>query len=115
MLQDFKRVLAENGAEFADSFVKNLHRTIKYMKPSTDSKPTTGKKPSSAKSSKLERLAESMPFLALPDEERKPDIASDDKPTLDTKDDALLDDMAFLESMAPSKNKGSAAPPPHGH
>ena len=64
-LDDFKRVLGENGAEFADSFVKNLHRIIKHMKPAgasnSDTKPTDTKP---TKSSKLERLAESMPFLA---------------------------------------------------
>jgi ATP-dependent RNA helicase DHX8/PRP22 len=30
---DFKRVLAENGAEFAESFVDNLLRIIKHMMP----------------------------------------------------------------------------------
>merc|ERR1719334_1287169 len=43
-----------------------------------------------------------MPFLALPDE--KPVREEDSKPE-DTKDDLILNDMAFLESMAPSKAK----------
>jgi hypothetical protein len=31
--EDFKRALAENGAEFAESFVDNLLRIIKHMMP----------------------------------------------------------------------------------
>ena len=84
--EDFKKALQENGAEFTDSFIDNLLRIIKHMKPAMPKKVTD-----------KENIAEIIPCLALPNEEVKPK----QEETGENADDML----AYLESMAPSKNQ----------
>ena len=84
---DFKKVLIENGADnFTDSFIENLMRLIKHMKPAKNENKTSS-------NGKLERISDALPCLALPDNE---------PPDRETEDGGNVDDMmAFFESKAP--------------
>lgn len=92
---DFKKVLAENGAEFADSFVENILRIIQHMMPSKSG----GK---SEAGGKLGYLKEQLPFLALPDEVKEKKEKPPPK-VVEKKNEEVDSMMEFLESMAPSK------------
>jgi ATP-dependent RNA helicase DHX8/PRP22 len=73
-LDKFKKALSSNGAEFADSFVENILRIIKHMKPKMAGDPVAGSKKSEKISkTKVEKLAENFPFLSLPDKKAKED------------------------------------------
>jgi ATP-dependent RNA helicase DHX8/PRP22 len=73
-LDKFKKALSSNGAEFADSFVENILRIIKHMKPKMAGDPAAGSKKSEKISkTKVEKLAENFPFLSLPDKKAKED------------------------------------------
>ncbi|KAF7995038.1 hypothetical protein HCN44_004510 [Aphidius gifuensis] len=93
-LEDFKKTLEENGGEYTDSFVNNLHRIIHHMKPQ---KSQNSNQPGS--SSQADPLAHKFPGLALPNEPRN----------IDTTDDAAVvnDAMALFESFAPSSSSAS--------
>ena len=83
-IDNFKKELKNNGAEFADSFYENLFRLIKHMKPAAGLVPE-----------KKNSIAEALTCLALPNEQAKP---KKDEPS-ENADDM----MALFESMAPSK------------
>ena len=103
----FKKVLHENGAEnFADSFIENLLRIIKHMKPKNDSKNEANEK---EPKTKMDKLAKNLPFLALPnDATKKQEVKKEVKEEKDTQE---VDDMMnFLEAMAPSKWETSRSP-----
>lgn len=97
---DFKRVLADNGAEFTDSFVENLLRIIKHMKPAVKAPldPVT----------KADRLANAFPALARAND----DIDHSDNPKEAKRDNGGGgggdDLMAFFESMAPSSSSSAS-------
>lgn len=98
-LEDFRKVLSKNGAEFADSFTENILRIINHMKADASKPLDDDQKPRT----KADKLAKTLPFLALPDEvkevEKKVELKAEDK--------AEVDDMlSMLESMAPSTKKG---------
>ncbi|XP_043483846.1 ATP-dependent RNA helicase DHX8 [Leptopilina heterotoma] len=93
--EGFKKVLNENGAEFSDSFVQNLLRIIKHMKPT----PAQASPP--AKSRKDE-LSTKFPGLALPNERPDEKISNDDDD-----DDIINQAMASLEAFAPSSLKNN--------
>lgn len=104
-LESFKKVLAENGAEFSDSFVANLLRIIQHMKPNKK-----GANPAN-NASKATTLAERFPALTIPNE---PQQTMDDfightpEPIKEEKQensDVVADLMAQLEADAPSKRK----------
>ena len=61
---EFRKALLDNGAEFADSFIENILRIINHMKPKGRGKGEGG---GGAK----DYMREQLPFLALPDEEKK--------------------------------------------
>jgi len=65
----FKKALIDNGAEFADSFIENILRIIKHMKPKVAAA-TVPKKSEKKSKSKMENLAENFPFLSLPDQKK---------------------------------------------
>lgn len=68
-LSTFKKALIENGAEFADSFMENILRIIKHMKPKAPvdiSKPNTSER---APKNKIEKLAQNFPFLSIPNKD----------------------------------------------
>ena len=62
----FKKVLLENGADFSDSFIENLLRLIKHMKPKHEELKTQ-KEPKN----KIDKMAQNLPFLALPNDVKK--------------------------------------------
>lgn len=95
----FKRVLAENGAEFSDSFITNLLRIIQHMKPAlSKASGLSGKL-----ISKQDVLTEKFPGLAIPNEPQKPlyqEIEEEEKEkAVDT--DVVADLMAQFEAAAP--------------
>ena len=101
-LDGFKKALSENGAEFADSFVENILRIIKHMKPKMAGGSKKTDKPGKESKTKVEKLAESFPFLSLPDKKAKDDVERKEEKKVEEKVD---DVMAFLEAMAPSVKK----------
>lgn len=103
-LPAFKKVLAENGAEFSDSFVENLLRIIQHMRPSLTSSGNPMKSNPEAST-----LAEKFPGLAIPNEPQIPLGDGDDKEEEKTDqerevaDKEIVDDlMAQFEAEAPS-------------
>jgi ATP-dependent RNA helicase DHX8/PRP22 len=91
----FKKVLVENGADsFSDSFIENLLRLIKHMKPNKSSSNNSKAEPKT----KTDKLAHNLPFLALPNEAKKEEV----KKEAVEKVDVMMD---LLESMAPSLQK----------
>jgi len=70
-LPTFKKALIENGAEFADSFMENILRIIKHMKPKGSAEPARPKKSEKGPKNKIEKLAENFPFLSIPNKEEK--------------------------------------------
>ena len=101
----FKKVLHENGAEnFADSFIENLLRIIKHMKPKNDSKIEENEP-----KTKMDKLAKNLPFLALPNDAKKQEVKKEVK---EEKDANEVDDMMnFLEAMAPSAKRETSNSP----
>ena len=93
----FKKVLAENGAEFADSFIENILRIIQHMMPKKSGDKSGG---GGGGGGKLDYLKEQLPFLALPNDEKELPKAP---PVVEEKNEEVDDMMSFLESMAPSK------------
>merc|ERR1711963_515486 len=85
----------------ADSFIENLLRIIKHMKPKHEDE----KEPKT----KMDKLAKNLPFLALPnDATKKQEVKKEVK---EEKDNQEVDDMMnFLEAMAPSKRETSKSP-----
>ena len=65
----FKKVLLENGADFSDSFIENLLRLIKHMKPKHEELKVE-KEPKN----KIDKMAHNLPFLALPNDVKKEEI-----------------------------------------
>lgn len=113
-LDSFKKALAENGAEFSESFVSNLLRIIQHMRP---------KKSSAGQSNTLidstgskEDLAFKFPGLAIPNEPQIP-LSEDEDDKQDSSkvvaeekvvnedNDVVADLMAQFEADAPSANK----------
>lgn len=92
--ESFKKVLIENGAEFSDSFVQNLLRIIKHMKP-------TPAQASAPVKSKKDELSTKFPALALPNERLDEKMSNDDD------DDIINQAMASLEAFAPSSLKNN--------
>jgi len=70
-LDDFKKALDENGADFADSFVENILRIIKHMKPKMAGGSKKAEKSEKVSKTKIEKMAESFPFLSIPDKKIK--------------------------------------------
>ncbi len=70
-LDDFKKALDENGADFADSFVENILRIIKHMKPKMAGGSKKVEKSEKVSKTKIEKMAESFPFLSIPDKKIK--------------------------------------------
>lgn len=106
-LDDFKKALIENGAEFPDSFIANLLRIIQLMKTSKNSKLTEDEFKAKVHS---DELASKFPGLAIPNEPIKAkDVAKDEKDVKDLKVKkdkmhSVADDMmAELEAFAPSQ------------
>ncbi|KFB48712.1 hypothetical protein ZHAS_00016714 [Anopheles sinensis] len=111
-LDAFKRVLAENGAEFSDSFTTNLLRIIQLMKPASGKRGTGSAFEDDANDGN--NLAYKFPGLAIPN--NKKGYSSDEgeyegkEDQKDRKEDkkttnkVVVDDMfSELEKMAPSK------------
>lgn len=101
-LEDFKKVLAENGAEFSESFVANLLRIIQHMKPT---KNTTSS--SSVKNGNADNLALKFPGLAIPNKPQKLLIEMDNlelKKEIKRSDNDVDDIMDLLEAQAPSSS-----------
>ena len=91
-IEDFKKALTDNGAEFSESFVGNLLRIIHLMKP-----PKTGSKSFASFDDDGDHLAKKFPGLAIPNEKQ-----SEDKKESKGLADSIVDDMfAELEAMAP--------------
>ena len=63
---EFRKVLLENGAEFADSFIENILRIINHMKPKSQGEGGGGEK---------DYMRQNLPFLALPDEIREKKVS----------------------------------------
>ncbi|XP_070505964.1 ATP-dependent RNA helicase DHX8 [Chironomus tepperi] len=96
-IEDFRKALVQNGAEFSDSFTSNLMRIICLMKPSLKKK--SGQTAFTEKSSEKDVLAYKFPGLAIPNKE----IDSDQEEKKPKNDDSTVDDMmAELEALAPS-------------
>ena len=70
-LDEFKKALEENGADFADSFVENILRIIKHMKPKMAGGSKKAEKSEKVSKTKIEKMAESFPFLSIPDKKKK--------------------------------------------
>ena len=70
-LDEFKKALEENGADFADSFVENILRIIKHMKPKMAGGSKKSEKSEKVSKTKIEKMAESFPFLSIPDKKKK--------------------------------------------
>lgn len=115
-IDEFKKALIENGAEFSDSFMTNLLRIIQHMKPAPVS---TAK---SKEHSNKNPLANKFPGLAIPNEgPKKYSSDSEDEAKRTTsadifkaeskagvKSDSVVDTaMAELEALAPSNIGGS--------
>ena len=128
-LESFKKVLYENGAEFNESLICNLHRIIQHMKPTSD---VSSKYSTLDPKTKEDKLAVKFPGLAIPNDpefqtkygsdskdkspskekkkkkkKKEKDVEMEDKP--DTKVlksemavDVIDDAMAALEALAPS-------------
>ena len=94
----FKKALVEFEAEFSDSFIENLLRIIKHMKPKDDIS-----KAGPAPKNKIDKLANNLPFLALKNDEVKKEPVAEKEENVD-------DMMSMLESMAPSQRKHSPSP-----
>lgn len=95
---NFKKVLAENGAEFPDSFISNLLRIIQMMNPSKGG--GDGDTASTSGGGNTDRLAMKFPGLAIANKSQK-----EMKATVDVADDM----MAALEAFAPSVPSTSTA------
>jgi ATP-dependent RNA helicase DHX8/PRP22 len=95
-LDDFRKALVQNGAEFSDSFTSNLLRIICLMKPSVKKK---SKQPIMDEGDSSKNvLAIKFPGLAIPNKKIDDDNDDEKKPTADS----IVDDMmAELEAMAP--------------
>ncbi|XP_055613923.1 ATP-dependent RNA helicase DHX8 [Uranotaenia lowii] len=110
-LDAFKRALAENGAEFAESFTTNLLRIIQLMKPPKGRVAGVGVSDFEVDDT-MGNLARKFPGLAIPNakkgfESDVEDDADDEEEFEDKKksEDSVVDDMfAELESMAPSSS-----------
>ena len=98
--EKFKKALIEFEAEFSDSFIENLLRLIKHMKPKEDH----GKQSNQQPKNKIDKLANNLPFLALKNEE----IKKETHPPVQKRED-VSDMMDMLESMAPSKRRRSTS------
>lgn len=95
-IEDFRKALVQNGAEFSDSFTSNLMRIICLMKPSLKKK--SNQSALTEKSSEKDILAYKFPGLAIPNKEIEDD--EDDKKK---NEDSTVDDMmAELEALAPT-------------
>jgi ATP-dependent RNA helicase DHX8/PRP22 len=109
-LDDFRKALVQNGAEFSDSFTSNLLRIIFLMKPSVKKK---SNQPllAEGESSKT-ALAMKFPGLAIPNKkiEGEEEKDEEDKKKPPTADSIVDDMMAELEAMAPGeKPQGSSS------
>jgi ATP-dependent RNA helicase DHX8/PRP22 len=94
-LEDFRKELVKNGAEFSDSFTSNLMRIICLMKPKLKKK--AGQHPAEEVGSEKDVLAMRFPGLAIPNK-----LIEDDEKKDKKGDDSTVDDMmAELEAMAP--------------
>ncbi|XP_055621408.1 ATP-dependent RNA helicase DHX8 [Toxorhynchites rutilus septentrionalis] len=109
-LDAFKKVLAENGAEFSESFTSNLLRIIQLMKP-----PKGGGAANVSAFEEDDRiggLAMKFPGLAIPNAKKGYESEEDDekshKPDV-KQGSSVVDDMfAELENMAPSVSKAES-------
>lgn len=106
-LEDFKKVLIENGAEFPDSFITNLLRIIQLMK-----RPKNASISESELNDKLDadRLAMKFPGLAMPNKKQDEVIESvveKDEKKVKVEKNVADDMMAELEAFAPSTSKES--------
>ncbi|XP_053689377.1 ATP-dependent RNA helicase DHX8 [Sabethes cyaneus] len=106
-LDGFKKVLAENGAEFSESFISNLLRIIQLMKPPKQKKGGT-QYSDFEDDDRVKNLAMKFPGLAIPNA-KKGYESDEEMPREDikanTKDVShnVVDDMfTELENMAPS-------------
>lgn len=95
-LEDFKRELIKNGAEFSDSFMSNLLRIILLMKP------VGSKSVNAADAPEKDSLAKKFPGLAIPNK-------FGEDPQAEGKDaDSIVESMmAELEALAPPTNSSS--------
>nr|XP_029734851.1 LOW QUALITY PROTEIN: ATP-dependent RNA helicase DHX8-like [Aedes albopictus] len=117
-LDAFKRVLAENGAEFAESFTSNLLRIIQLMKPPKGKGGKSGGLSAFEEDDRVGGLAMKFPGLAIPNSKKgyESDAGEEEEEDEDDckkgkgkvgGDSNVVDDMfAELESMAPSTSSG---------
>lgn len=97
-LEDFRKALVQNGAEFSDSFTSNLMRIICLMKPKLKKK--AAQHPAEEVSSDKDVLAMKFPGLAIPNKELEVD--PNEKENKKGGDSTVDDMMAELEAMAPT-------------
>ncbi|XP_055533489.1 ATP-dependent RNA helicase DHX8 [Wyeomyia smithii] len=108
-LDSFKKVLAENGAEFSESFTSNLLRIIQLMKPPKEK--GTSVYSAFEEDDRVGNLAVKFPGLAIPN--AKKGYESDEEKhkedckvrTKDPSHDVVNDIFSELENMAPSACK----------
>lgn len=102
-LEDFKRELIKNGAEFSDSFISNLLRIIVLMKPSVSQK--SGHQV--FVDPERDNLSKRFPGLAIPnkfvEDEKK------EEKVISQADSIVEDMMAELEALAPPAGSSSMA------
>ncbi|XP_076349561.1 ATP-dependent RNA helicase pea [Tachypleus tridentatus] len=92
--EGFKKVLEENGAEFADSFTANLLRIIHHMQPKQLAVSEDDIKIENTEKTELEIKKEKYPVLALPNDPKVRTMLE-----MDVK--VAADAFAELEAMAP--------------
>lgn len=97
-LEDFKRELITNGAEFSDSFMVNLLRIITLMKPSIGKR--SGHQPLFDIDPEKDTLSRKFPGLAIPNKQIE---EVEEVKEVKAKSDNIVDDMmAELEALAPA-------------
>ncbi|XP_013778446.1 ATP-dependent RNA helicase DHX8-like [Limulus polyphemus] len=92
--ESFKKVLEENGAEFADSFTANLLRIIHHMQPKQLNVTEDDIKIENTEKTEMEIKKEKYPVLALPND---PNV----RKMLEMDVKVAADAFAELEAMAP--------------
>lgn len=101
-LEDFKKELIKNGAEFSESFISNLLRIIVLMKPSVSK--SSGNQLFLDLNPEKETLARKFPGLAIPNKfsEAENEIKEVKEKGKKSEADSIVDDMmAELEALAP--------------
>lgn len=103
-LEDFKKELIKNGAEFNDSFISNLLRIIVLMKPSVGKH--SGNQGLLDFNPEKDTLAKKFPGLAIPN--KFAEVEEEVKPKKSEADSIVDDMMAELEALAPPTTSSKA-------